>query len=644
MAQPNQCRPVVPENAPKTGLRRDDCASLASRESGCSIVMAELISSPPYTIRDATGTATVEPLPNHHIQPGDWAYFAIRCSDKRCVKITLVPAWLETVSQLQLWEFRLMEEAIAIQEDVKPKIELRPRLMPAGDANGNADEGVDPESKMAVDVPTSSAQKEDQANDDVANISVEIGSELRSLSMDEAPANDEDEIADRIKNGSELKRRTAEQPTMSRMQTRATRKRVDSARQETLDPECKRQKLKEKERMAEEKRVEKERKEKEREEKKREKEKEKEEKKREEEERKRKKDEEREAKRREDEEQRKEKKREEEERRRRKEEERDAKRREDQEQRKKKEERKRMEDEEKQLKKRQEEERKAAKRREEEAARLLEEEKKCRASTKFLSFFKPVEKRLESPLKKQDAAHWFMPYEVRKNAALAPMLRREPLPEKWQLSDYETDEAGTYLQEMKRKYSSRTPSAAATADDFPQIVGERIEKMKYFRLVPATSTRLQKSKLYHFHLSYRPPFYGTSTQPMPKGLNGRRPMGKAEILDYEVESDEEWEEDPADAEECRSDEEDEVEDEEDDDDEGFFVEPRYLSDGEGESEDDACAVPGEGEDVRAARMAARAQDWQQGVERKRQLLVSTIIGPSYNKPPAPCTSLKAIIF
>ncbi|CAJ0584457.1 unnamed protein product, partial [Mesorhabditis spiculigera] len=630
MAQPNQCRPVVPENAPKTVFRRDDCASLASRETGCSIVMAELISSPPYTIRDATGTATVEPLPNHHIQPGDWAYFAIRCRDKRCVKITLVPAWLETVSQLQLWEFRLMEEAIAIQEDP-------PVLMPAGDTNGNADEGVDPESKMAVDVPTSSAQKEDQANDD-------IGSELRSLSMDEAPANDEDEIANGMKNGSEAKRRTAEQPTMYRMETRATRKRVDAARQETLDTECKRQKLKQKERMAEEKRVEKERKEQEREEKKREKEKEKEEKKREEEERKRKKGEEREAKRREDEEQRKEKKREEEERKRKKEKERDAKRREEQEQRKKKEERKRKEDEEKQLKKRQEEERKAAKRREEEAARLLEEEKKRRASTKFLSFFKPVEKRPESPFKKQAAAHWFMPYEVRKNVALAPMLRREPLPEAWQLSDYETNERGTYLQDVKKKFSSRTPSTAATAADFPQSVGERIEKMKYFRLVPATSTRLQKSKLYHFHLSYRPPFYGTSTQQMPKGLNGRRPMGKAEILDYEVESDEEWEEDPADAEECRSDEEDEVDEEEDDDDEGFFVEPRYLSDGEGESEDDACAVPGEGEDVRAARMAARAQDWQQGVERKRQLLVSTIIGPSYNKPPAPCTGLKAIIF
>ncbi|CAJ0578219.1 unnamed protein product, partial [Mesorhabditis spiculigera] len=523
----------------------------------------------------------------------------------------------------------------------------QPGSTPVGDSKGDAKEGEGPKAQIAVDVHMSSPQKEELADGDAANTSVvesekgvdseaeadaQTGSEPRSQSREKASsANDEDEdvICDGVKGGSEIKRTPAGKPPMSRLDTSATRKRVSSARRASLDQESKRKKLEEKERIAEEKRQEKERKEKEREEKKREEEMKKEER------------------RREKEKEKEEKKKEEEERKRKKEEEREAKRREEEELKKKKEEereRKRKEDEEKQLKKRQEEERKEAKRREEEVAQLLEEEKKRRASAKFLSFFKPVEKRVESPAEKEPQTLWFVPYAVRKGAVLAPLLRRECLPEAWQLSEHETSEPSSYLQDIKKKYSSRTPSTAAAAPDFPQKNGAKIEKLKSFRLVPATSTRLLKSKLFHFHTNYRPPYYGTWDQSIPKGLNGRRPLSKGEVLDYEVDSDLEWEEEPEDAEECRSDEEEEGEDEEDDDDEGFFVEPRYLSDGEGESEDEACGAIGEGQDVRAARLAARAREWEQGVRRKKQVLNPTIIGPTYNKPPERCEALMAVIF
>lgn len=93
-----------------------------------------------------------------------------------------------------------------------------------------------------------------------------------------------------------------------------------------------------------------------------------------------------------------------------------------------------------------------------------------------------------------------------------------------------------------------------------------------------------KAKLFQFHDNYRPPYYGTWRK-RSECIKGRRPFAKdtnvyyfanglnvgclqflcisisflSQILDYEVDSDEEWEEDDGDADDCDKDDFDEEE-------------------------------------------------------------------------------------
>ncbi|CAJ0963841.1 unnamed protein product, partial [Mesorhabditis belari] len=369
----------------------------------------------------------------------------------------------------------------------------------------------------------------------------------------------------------------------------------------------------ERERQLELKRQEKEKKEREREEKRREEERKKEEKRKEEEKKKEEKQREAEERMKEKEE----KKKEEEERKRKKDEERELKKQEEEEKRKKKEE-------EKLQLKREKEEQREAKRREEEAAKAAEEEKKRRQSTHFKNFFK-VEKKIEKASEKpEEKEKWFQPFHLKEGATLAPIHRRDVLPSDWILKTFPDEVPSTYLDSIK-------PSR---------------------KLVLASRTDALKAKLFHFHTNYRPPYYGTWRKRAGQGVSGKNPFGKMVNLDYENDSDSEWEEEPEDADECRSDEEEEVEKDEDedeeDDDEGFFVEPGYLSDGEGdvgeESGERAAQGTTETAEVRAERLAGRAKVWEQSVNRKKQLLVATILGPNFKNPPAPCELLQVVIF
>jgi chromatin assembly factor 1 subunit A len=79
----------------------------------------------------------------------------------------------------------------------------------------------------------------------------------------------------------------------------------------------------------------------------------------------------------------------------------------------------------------------------------------------------------------------------------------------------------------------------------------------------------------------RPPYYGTWRK-RSKNINGRKPFAKdADVFDYDVDSDEEWEDEP-DGESIASskcDDEDDVLDDDEEDD-GFFVPHGHLSDDE----------------------------------------------------------------
>ncbi|WKX88315.1 hypothetical protein Q1695_008171 [Nippostrongylus brasiliensis] len=397
-------------------------------------------------------------------------------------------------------------------------------------------------------------------------------------------------------------------PKMSKEEREAERAR--KALQKKLKEEERERARAEKERLAEEKRLEKERKEKEREEKRKEEERKKEEKRREEEERK------------------------------------ERKRKEEEEKQKRKEElaaKKREEEERKEAKRREEEERKEAKRREEEAL----EEKKRRASARFMGFFSKVEKKKPEVADKTDDDLWYLPFEVKDGMTLAPIQRRAVL--------HLDDNILEQIPEISQK-----SYLASISSEPRKLVGPPHNPMR--------------AKLFQFHDNYRPPYYGT-WRTRSKAITGRRPFSvEEENIDYEVDSDAEWEEEPSDAEECKSDEEDDAGGEDSDADselDEFFVEPGYLSDGEGDEADDdddiiAAGDDGGGQtpddDVTAARpahdeardaeerrerLAARAREWKSRVLGRKQpsVLVPRCVGPTYSAAaPQPLAALRVVLF
>ncbi|GER28279.1 chromatin assembly factor 1 [Striga asiatica] len=111
--------------------------------------------------------------------------------------------------------------------------------------------------------------------------------------------------------------------------------------------------------------------------------------------------------------------------------------------------------------------------------------------------------------------------------------------------------------------------------------------------LPCSKKSIRARKLLQFDKSYRPAFYGVWPKES-RVVGGRHPFVKDPDIDYEIDSDEEWEEDePGESlSDCdKDDEEQSIEDHAKDDDEdesedGFFVPDGYLSENEGVNSDD----------------------------------------------------------
>jgi len=98
--------------------------------------------------------------------------------------------------------------------------------------------------------------------------------------------------------------------------------------------------------------------------------------------------------------------------------------------------------------------------------------------------------------------------------------------------------------------------------------------------------QLMKAIYLKFDENTRPPYYGTWRK-KSKNISGRKPFGQdTEIFNYDVDSDEEWIDEPG--EDCSDNGEDDDEDvkETEEDQDGFFVPHGYLSDDEGVPDDD----------------------------------------------------------
>ncbi|ORZ05750.1 hypothetical protein BCR41DRAFT_177258 [Lobosporangium transversale] len=299
----------------------------------------------------------------------------------------------------------------------------------------------------------------------------------------------------------------------------------------------------------------------------------------------------------------------------------------------------RLEKERKMLEKQLEKDQKEAERlqREEIKRKKAEEErlKKEQTSMRFVGFFKPItssatkkdapESSAKSDLSAPPLSELFHPFHIKKNTSLAPInqftkhISAEKIDEALDIKagkdgdlsgmDVDMDlghnvpkvaetkyaretvrslfsrrpqskgvDAQQQEKKLPRHYKSMTVSEAVRSGLLVQDEGNDISYMLTWKDIPSLRMRLLQ-----FAENYRPAYYGTWSR-QSKRITGRRFLGKdTELVDYDFDSEAEWEEDEE-GEECKSDDDEEdVEDvgSDQDEEDDWLVPEGYLSEDEG---------------------------------------------------------------
>ncbi|KAI6171047.1 hypothetical protein M3Y97_01081700 [Aphelenchoides bicaudatus] len=243
-----------------------------------------------------------------------------------------------------------------------------------------------------------------------------------------------------------------------------------------------------------------------------------------------------------------------------------------------------------------------------------------RQSALFINYF--VKAEVEKPKFVGWSNALFMPFQVKQYMEVAPLLHGTPL----------------------------------SKDAYDNVLSTQLEKSDYLSSIHGNGPkRIDKdplrAKYFHFHDNFRPPYYGTWRK-RSKLINGRRPWALShKDLNYEIDSDAEWEEERAEeADECVSEPDIEGNDEEDSADAEFYVDHGYLSENEGS--EDSNADEEENSDERKRRLDHRAHEFKnqrnnKSRRMKKQLAVQTY-GLSWDPEPdvhgVESRLLKAVIF
>ncbi|KAG0092779.1 hypothetical protein BGZ92_008676 [Podila epicladia] len=277
-----------------------------------------------------------------------------------------------------------------------------------------------------------------------------------------------------------------------------------------------------------------------------------------------------------------------------------------------------------------EKERKLAERQHEkdmrEAERLQKEETKKQTSQRFVGFFKPVappvtKKEVSQLQAKNDPAQsclleLFHPFHVKKSTTLAPINR---FSKELSIKEFDQQIASASENDMEVDYVPELDVQSAKAElsalfgrkalgadrsnasnnktrNLPphyltmtvkelmhsgallQDRDDNMDEMLTWRDIPALRMRLLQ-----FAENYRPAYYGTWSK-RSKHINGRRFLGKdTHLIEYDFDSEAEWEEDEE-GEECKSDDDDDDADElcsEQEEEDDWLVPEGYLSEDEG---------------------------------------------------------------
>ncbi|XP_073833920.1 chromatin assembly factor 1, p180 subunit [Musca autumnalis] len=218
------------------------------------------------------------------------------------------------------------------------------------------------------------------------------------------------------------------------------------------------------------------------------------------------------------------------------------------------------------------------------------------------------------------------------------IVRAKPLPKsKLYLSELRS---GQILPGKWRRPSTDSKDDVVIIEDDLERVGEAIVED-----TPAYIREEMRVKFYKFHDNRRPPYYGTWRK-KSKVITGRRPFAQdTKFCDYEVDSDDEWEEEePGESLEDGSDDDKEKESEDDDYevDNEWFVPHGHLSEEEMQNEDelgDDC----NDREAQKAKLKIIQQEFAQEMKKKTEKIKPRLIGciwiESSGKQPESCPTI-----
>ncbi|XP_041861747.1 chromatin assembly factor 1 subunit A [Melanotaenia boesemani] len=259
------------------------------------------------------------------------------------------------------------------------------------------------------------------------------------------------------------------------------------------------------------------------------------------------------------------------------------------------------------------------KRMKEEEKRLKEEKDRLKAVKAEITRFLQKPKTQQAPKTLAAACGKFAPFEIKENMCLAPLCRVQCEDSVLEELDRCLLNPAENLNGLKdwigQKPRHSGPTKPRQTDSLREcvIVGEPKPDG-----VP-DRRRYGHMKLLHFHENYRPAYWGTWCK-KSSHISPRCPLRQdKDLLDYDVDSDEEWEEEEPGESLSHSEGEDEEEggDDDDDDDDGFFVPHGYLSDDEGAIEDE------DGGDLekQKLRQKLKAREWDELMATKKKMKV-----------------------
>ncbi|KAH9524536.1 Chromatin assembly factor 1, subunit A [Bulinus truncatus] len=269
--------------------------------------------------------------------------------------------------------------------------------------------------------------------------------------------------------------------------------------------------------------------------------------------------------------------------------------------------------------------------RKKEEEKLKEEEEKKKKEEKVKEYFqKYFIKPKDTPIRQAPSSSGlFIPFQVKKDMHLAPIVRRDALTEDKRntldeiMNNPESCDK-TYLHQL-RSGDIKPYRTGRVLRKNPQPVAD-VEVIHDSEILKKVTHQV---KLLQFHTDHRPPYYGTWRK-QPK-ISGKNPWKKDKTLfDYEVDSDEEWEEEePGESLSCSDGEEDKGEEVEEEEDDGWMVPHGYLSEGEGCSEDEEITP----EKLKRQQLA-KAKAWEDEMNKKLQVAPLVTVGCFFEHSPS----------